>query len=131
VTNANPIDKRQIGVIYTFLNVDGKPASSLHHGPPSSFTEGARLQLIGQPDLTVGRPDAAFQFLTLVGGATDITGIYMRHVFLRNVEVHYSGGPLHLDDVTFIDCKFVFDNTENARRLAQAILSIQRVTFSV
>jgi hypothetical protein len=41
----------------------------------------------------------------------------------ENVEVHYRGGPVILKGVVFINCKFVFDNDERGRSLADAILS--------
>ena len=56
--------------------------------------------------------------------------MHLRHVLLNGVEIHYSGKPLVMEDVVFLNCTFVMDNTELSRELAQAIAVDANVKFS-
>ena len=59
----------------------------------------------------------------------NIDGKRIRHVVFDNVEIHYSGKPLILEDVTFINCAFVLENTEPGRKLGEEILASSPVNF--
>lgn len=88
----------------------------------------ARFQRIGQPTnvgIKVG-PST----LILSGGAVDIEGMDIAHTIFHKVEVHYKGGPLLIEDVMFINCIFIFNNTEQPRLLAASILGSKSVSFS-
>jgi hypothetical protein len=50
-------------------------------------------------------------------------------VVFQGVEIHYLGGPLALDDVTFVNCAFVLSNDPNGRAFALAVLSKPAVDF--
>jgi hypothetical protein len=50
----------------------------------------------------------------------DISRTVLKNVILRNVMVFYRGGPLHLENVTFIDCKFNVSDSTQADQLLQA-----------
>jgi hypothetical protein len=92
------------------------------------IAESVRLEHIGETlnkDVNTAPP-----FLVATGGVVGLDGMYMRHIIWKSVTVHYTGGPLILEDVVFIGCTFVFDNAENARRLAGDILSSERVKFT-
>ena len=64
------------------------------------------------------------------GGYMSLDGMHLRHVLLVGVEIHYSGKPLLMEDVVFLDCTFVMDNTEPSRDLALAIASGTKVKFA-
>jgi len=63
------------------------------------------------------------------GGAYRIDNQQFRNVFFDGVEVHYSGAPLILENVTFINCTFVMDNNTNGRTLGKRLLASASVTF--
>jgi hypothetical protein len=50
-------------------------------------------------------------------------------VVYDGVEIHYSGGPMILENVVFISCKFVMDNTAPNRNLAEVLLASDRIDF--
>jgi hypothetical protein len=53
----------------------------------------------------------------------DISRVIMRNVILRDVTVIYRGGPLHLENVTFINCHFnILDSSQGDQLLQAAIL---------
>jgi hypothetical protein len=51
------------------------------------------------------------------------------HVIFVGVEVHYSGLPVRLADLLFVNCTFVFDNVDRSRMLAESIITFQSVNF--
>ena len=55
--------------------------------------------------------------------------VIFRSVFFEDVEVHYSGSPIILTNVTFINCTFVMDNGTNARALGLTLLASAKITF--
>lgn len=89
--------------------------------------QAARFDLIGR-DQNIGMPLAP-AFLVMSGGALIIDGLEMRNVFVKGVEVHYSGKLAILRNVAFINCTFVLDNADSTRQLAQEVLTESRVNF--
>jgi hypothetical protein len=61
------------------------------------------------------------------GGSVSLDGMYLRHAVLQGVEVHYSGKAAVLEDVSFVNCQFIMDNTHNARTIGELILASDRV----
>jgi len=120
----------KVHIAYRWRKLPDKPEMALWAGPAVPAAFAARFQYLGAP-VETDNARLGNAFLIGMGGAADITGTYMRHVYLENVEVHYAGGPLVLDDVTFISCTFVFDNSPKARTLAQRILSQRRVAIDL
>jgi hypothetical protein len=59
--------------------------------------------------------------LTLTGAAQTLDGIHWRNVTFIGTHLRYEGGPLDLDNVRFVRCRFGFDAKENGARLANAI----------
>jgi hypothetical protein len=69
---------------------------------------------------------------TVVNGPNgfDISRVLMKNVVLRNVDIYYHGGPLHLENVTFINCHFdVTDSPGGDHLLEAAIESSGNVQF--
>jgi hypothetical protein len=89
----------------------------------------AHIDQIGNPLPQTAEKGAAS--LLAVGGALGLSGMSFQHVVLYNVEIHYDGGPVILQDVKFINCRFVMDNVDNGRALSSRILASSAVTFSV
>ena len=71
------------------------------------------------PQATMGN-----KLFVLNGGAITLDNLEARHVRLSNVEVHYSGKPTRLTDVSFVNCTFVVDRSDNGILLMQALLSV-------
>jgi hypothetical protein len=69
-------------------------------------------------------------YLFLTGGATALDDMYIRNVIFRSVAVYYAGQPVILDNVTFTNCTFVFVNNEQTKKLALAILGMDRINLA-
>jgi hypothetical protein len=67
--------------------------------------------------------------LILNGGAVSLDDRYVRHAVFEGVEIHYSGKPLKLEDVLFINSIFILENTPSARQLGQTLLASSKVNF--
>jgi hypothetical protein len=111
-------------------NVPGKdpPALSfVQQGTP--ITSAARFQRIGHPT----NPKVAIGPVHLIarGGALSLDEMDIAHVIFDGVEVHYSGKQAMLEDVVFVNCTFVFDNSERSRMLAQSVVSSLFVNFGL
>lgn len=61
-------------------------------------------------------------FLVGVGGTLYLDDTQARKAILRGTTIFYEGGPVELDDVYFVDCKFVINQSPNGLALAQALL---------
>ncbi len=61
--------------------------------------------------------------LIVAGGGLVLDGMQIKNVELKNVEIHYSGGPILLTNVFFIYCTFKMVSAKNSRDLATAILA--------
>ncbi|MGO9866017.1 MAG: hypothetical protein ACLPLR_20615 [Terriglobales bacterium] len=113
---------------YVFGNIPDKPkpqfTTSLKRVP---IAVSARLEQIGHP--FTGEPNEGPQSLLGVGGELALDGYYLRSVILEGMIVHYNGGPVTLENVTFINCQFVMDNIDNGRALGSQLLASSQVTF--
>jgi hypothetical protein len=70
------------------------------------------------------------QVLLIEHGGIELDGFVFKNVVFRGVEVHYSGGPVQLDNVIFVNCVFIMENSPTQREFATAVLSNPHVTFS-
>jgi hypothetical protein len=97
------------------------------HLKPQS--EAARVELIEHPP----SQDAELGVSTFVlrGGFLSLDGMRLRHVVLERVIVYYSGAPMILRDVMFVNCQFMMANTPNGRTTAQQILATSKVDLSI
>jgi len=61
-----------------------------------------------------------------LGRAAELSldGYYLRSVILEGMTIHYNGGSLILENVTFINCQFVMDNVDTGRQLGTELLGI-------
>jgi len=58
-----------------------------------------------------------------------LDGLYLKNVIIKDVTVAYRGGPVKLDNVYFVNCKFDFKSAPETRELAGKILSSPAITF--
>jgi hypothetical protein len=120
--------------VYFFHEIAGMahPSVSAVHGTNVPIPGDTALMLRLGMDKSNEQDQLAYgAFETIAsGGALSLDHVYYRHVTLENVEVHYSGKPMILEDVVFINCKFIFDNTDPSRKLTQNLLADSSVSFS-
>jgi hypothetical protein len=109
----------------------------VHGKPRAEFTTSikrvpiaisARYELIASPVKQVAEEGP--ETLLGIGGDLGLDGFYLRNIVLKDVTIHYNGGPLHLDNVTFINCKFVINNVNSGRGLGSQILADSKITFT-
>jgi hypothetical protein len=117
------------GTWFLSPKVPGKPFPMVFRSDMSSPVESsAWVAPLARIPITAPQPGPAW--VAYVGGALSLDLMYMRHVVLKDVEVHYNGTPLELQDTLFINCTFVIDNSPNGRELGNKILSASRVNFT-
>ena len=100
-------------------------------GGYASGDKSARLELLSNP-----QPEGSeFAYFIINGGEATIglDGEYMRNVIIRNCDVSYSGGPVRLENVWFVNC--VFHSYRHvmpeSRKLGKVILAYAPVTVAV
>jgi hypothetical protein len=113
---------------YSLMGAPGSTSKvELSNSTGVPIEQAARANLIGRDEndgLRVG-PD----FLSILGGSIGIDEYHFRNVVFTGVEIHYSGNPVILENVLFIDCVFVFDNNDHGRKLGQTLLASANVNF--
>jgi hypothetical protein len=114
---------------YALKSVPGKPAPALNDSSHVRLpiSQSARAEQLGNPIPQTANTGPAWLFVN--GGAVSLDEAYIRRAVFNHVEVYYSGKPVQLEDTIFIDCTFVFDNSEQARQLGTELLSSATVTF--
>jgi hypothetical protein len=80
----------------------------------------AQSDFIGK-DFNEGKPTGP-ALLVVSGGSAILDGLQLRHVVFRNTHILYSGGPLRMTDVYFVDCVFEMPTAKNTQGLAVAAL---------
>jgi hypothetical protein len=117
--------------LYDVPVVNGKRHQSdiVHKYVP--IEQAARFEKIGKPGKRYPENSKVGPITVLiVGGATSIDSHYLRHVIFSSVEVHYSGKPTILEDVMFLNCTFVMDDTPSSRDLGEKVLADIHVDFT-
>ena len=113
---------------YNIVGVPGKPLPTLaHSGPAVAPNDAARYETIGKDlnkSLSFGTGE-----LFVSGGAVLLDNQFVRHVIFSNIEVHYSGKPVRLEDVIFVGCVFVLDNNQPTRDFGQILLASMKIDF--
>lgn len=60
-----------------------------------------------------------------------LDGMRMRNIIIRNSNVEYRGGPVELEGVYFVNCKFQINPGHKGIGLATTLLASQRTLFQV
>lgn len=134
-SSLNPIPPRPFSQVavgpaetdYSINTVPGKPEPRMMYLGLVPQDQAARIEPLDAPRKQTTEQGIAF--LRPAGGAMNLDGIYLRHVVLDGVEVHYSGGPVALEDVLFLNCTFILDNSERGRELGRQVLTQANVTY--
>lgn len=126
-----PTEPMPTGTItnYEILGAPGKPPPEVSWSKPivGEGQVAARWDRLGQ-DRNQDKHDQP-TWLYATGGATSVDTEQIRNVVLIGVEVHYSGAPVILENVIFINCVFVFDNNDGARKLGRMLLASATINF--
>jgi hypothetical protein len=100
----------------------------LGQNPPKFFSAGtapkdlaAQLMKIGD-DMNAGK-NFGIGYIFGFGGATVLDGMQLRNVVFRDVHVVYSGGPLKMTNVFFLNCTFEMKPDTNTLKFASAALT--------
>ena len=113
---------------YTYVRVRGLDSPSLKWKRPlGPAAQATRWERIGE-NLNSNVPNQPTR-LFAVGGGTSLDGEHIRNVVFESVEIHYSGAPVILESVVFINCVFVFDNNDHGRKLSKTLLAESNVNY--
>jgi hypothetical protein len=128
VYSTSPIVKVDPAIaVYDYNSPTGTKPPTLFSSPVTvPKAQSAQYGVIGKDEnasLTVGNASLIAQ-----GGAEILDGMQFKHVVFRNVEIYYSGGPVVLSDVIFINCTFKMKPSRNSESLAVAILAPSATT---
>jgi hypothetical protein len=70
------------------------------------------------------------EFVVLKGGGILLDGYHIKNAVLIGVHVTYNGGPVRMENVTFINCQFSIRRTKPGEEFADASIKHDRITFS-
>ena len=62
-------------------------------------------------------------------GTIQLDNMFMKNVIFQHTTVSYHGGPIKLENVYFVDCKFKFKEDQRSRDMLMAVLSGAATTF--
>jgi hypothetical protein len=125
-----PPDKRSkqpFDFHFQFLDVQGRPLPLV----VPSVSSVPRVYGAHWMPLGAVFPTTEFQpkWVFATGGAVSLDLQDIRQVVFDNVEVHYSGGPLILQNAIFINCRFVLSYVPKVQQFAEAVVSSTTVDF--
>ena len=81
-----------------------------------------QLHPFGYPDENAGKKSGP-AFIVARGGSLPIDNLYLKHVVIVDAEVIYSGGPVRLEGVYFVNCTFRIARKPTGATFATAMLS--------
>ena len=87
-----------------------------------------QLHPFGDPDANEKFPTGP-SYLIMEGGTVKLDGMSMKRIVVRDATVVYQGGPLTMQSVYFVNCKFEIEHKPSGQLLAAAILSDPSVKF--
>ena len=115
-----PTPPEQLNTHYDILTIG--PMGRAYTVPPAvPQDEGAKMHLLDKPDRNLSNPLGP-SFLLLEDATYVLDSLYMRRVIFRNSRIVYKGGPVALDDVTFVNCAFEIPQQPNGLNFATVFL---------
>jgi hypothetical protein len=118
--------------------IKGKPGDTTAYitDETAPCTDGAmQVHHTHTPSVTVfmtGPPsDTCAAYLRFVGGEVIMDGSHYVNTIFENMHITYRGGPVRLDNVSFVNCTFELPQpTPETMRLASAVLDSTQVTLT-
>jgi hypothetical protein len=106
----------------------GKGAQVFYAGGYVQPENSARLESLIAPQ----NVSSKIGLFVVDGGSAIISldEMYMKNVIIRNAYVLYQGGPVHLENVSFVNCMFDFTKSKPTINLSNTILQTASVNFS-
>ncbi len=97
-------------------------------GKPVPMSQAARFERIGHNDAFSVGPS---YYIVNAGEGTEITldGFHLKNVILRNATIVYRGGPLILENVYFVNCRFNISKTDAGIEFADNVVSSVPINF--
>jgi hypothetical protein len=65
-----------------------------------------------------------------VGGEVVLDNMNMRNVVFQNAHIKYSGGPVKMSNIYFVNCTFDLPKNEQGEQFALSILDSPAISFS-
>jgi hypothetical protein len=90
--------------------------------------DSAKLERLDHPN-----PDCRGARYIFLQGRSDsivLDGMYFKNVVIENAIVEYSGGPVKLENVLFVNCKIQFSPAQKSRELGNLLLTSASVSFT-
>jgi hypothetical protein len=75
------------------------------------------------------KPKVGNAWVLLNRGIMRLDQMHLRRVVVNQVEVHYSGGQVKLENVFFVNCTFIIDNDNAGRQLAKDLVASASIDF--
>ncbi len=89
----------------------------------------AQYRPITGPDQNADSPSGP-GYLVITGAVMSLDGYFMKNIVIVNSRVAYSGGPVVLQNVTFVNCTFDLTAQPTGVRLADALLTSSATDFT-
>jgi hypothetical protein len=70
------------------------------------------------------------EVILMEGGGLVLDNTLLKNVVIRNATIFYSGGPVSLQNVIFVNCTFVLPNEAHPRDFATLVLNQGAITFT-
>jgi hypothetical protein len=100
----------------------------LRMGDAVDISVSARFEPLGHTPRVKTSP--AYLVVDGTGFRILLDGFFIKKSIIQNAQIEYSGGPVRLENVYFVNCVFKFGNSGQASGLETAVLNSSAVTFS-
>jgi len=95
---------------------------------PANPNETPQFRHIDAPDLNTAIPYAP-PLIIIDDASFELDRMFLRKVLFQNSHIIYHGGPVVLEDVTFINCTVDVEQNPNGIAFTKAVLGAESVTF--
>ncbi len=92
------------------------------------FSETARYEKLNAPNESQ-QPGPEFLVLEARNMEIILDGFHLRNIVIHDVQVRYDGGPLAMENVYFVNCRFVITQKPVVEGFAQNVITSVPVTF--
>lgn len=100
------------------------PGDLLHtYGDDIPIESAARLEPIGSDANSARRLGPQVIVINVGDIGLRLDGMWMKKVVVTHSRVLYSGGPVKLEQVSFVDCEFQMEDNPLARKLGEGVLA--------
>ena len=130
--------RREIGpfrFIIHFIHEPSAPVGSAvwglfwTYGDDVPIAEAARFEVIGSSENSEYRSGPRTVIINPMQYGIIIDDMWMRNATVQNTVVAYSGGPIRLENVRFINCDFRMPNVSTTQELARLLLTATSISL--